>query len=133
MVQIEPLNSPVPGTPADWPITHAARITELEQVLTTPAGKMREQNVRAAIDYHRAFPPNENCPDEFIIFQDGKITPLSEVRDDLYWAEGILQAGVNQPGVPAPGPAAVRPTQEWTVRHPNAAEPGTRAKKAMYA
>jgi hypothetical protein len=61
-----------------WPLTHSARIAELERVLTTEYGNYHRQNLQAAIEYHRGLPADELCSDDLVFFHDGKIVSVEE-------------------------------------------------------
>ena len=69
-----------------WPLTHSARIAELERVLTTEYGNYHRQNLQAAIKYHRGLPADELCSKDLVFFHDGKIVSMEECVLP-YWQE----------------------------------------------
>ena len=83
----------LPPLPAwKWPLTHQERICELEAYIqdneNTPF-KIRIENVKAAIEYHKTFPKDEYCSVAFTYFQSGEIRQKKDltVAEEPHWRE----------------------------------------------
>jgi hypothetical protein len=69
-----------------WPLTHAERIVELQELLTTRYWALQYPNIQGAIDYHRGFPADELCSRERTCFTDGKLVPREDIKFP-FWME----------------------------------------------
>jgi hypothetical protein len=81
---------PVPFRPlvaCSWPITHAARIIELEAILKDGRYLMYADDIGAAVEYHRSFDPNEYCDEEQIHFQNGRLIERENLKPKPHWTE----------------------------------------------
>jgi hypothetical protein len=78
------------GEPPDfkwkWPLTHAERIVELQELLTTRYWTLQYPNIQGAIDYHSGFPADELCSRERTHFTDGKLVPREDIKFP-FWME----------------------------------------------
>ncbi|KAJ9251186.1 hypothetical protein DTO207G8_5537 [Paecilomyces variotii] len=74
---------------AKWPLTHAERIKELEELSKDYEKTAQKENIRAARLYHAQFPPDEVVPEKLIFFQDGKQVEETEIKVDggVVWDE----------------------------------------------
>lgn len=74
---------------AKWPLTHAERIKELEELSKHYEKTAQKENIRAARLYHAQFPPDEVVPEKLIFFQDGKQVEETEIKVDggVVWDE----------------------------------------------
>ncbi|KAK2739243.1 hypothetical protein FQN55_009523 [Onygenales sp. PD_40] len=89
-------SSPTDPPRFNWPLTHAERIAELEEILANddiPTLYYKDsKNIKAAIEYHKGFKDqNELCEPSLLKFSDGKID-LENFSDPHAWYEVLTKA-----------------------------------------
>ncbi|KAK2797709.1 hypothetical protein FQN51_008288 [Onygenales sp. PD_10] len=89
-------SSPTDPPRFKWPLTHAERIAELEEILANddiPTLYYKDsKNIKAAIEYHKGFKDqNELCEPSLLKFSDGKID-LENFSDPHAWYEVLTKA-----------------------------------------
>ncbi|KAK2805254.1 hypothetical protein FQN50_006279 [Emmonsiellopsis sp. PD_5] len=79
-----------PPLKSKWPLTHAERIAELEEILEKDLPTLDykdDKNIKAAIEYHKGFKDqNELCEPTLLQFSDGKID-MEDSDDPHAWYE----------------------------------------------
>ncbi|KAJ9272035.1 hypothetical protein DTO212C5_1798 [Paecilomyces variotii] len=72
-----------------WPLTHAERITELDELSRYYDKTHHKDNIRAAKEYHARFPPTDLVPAQTIWFRDGKQATKAEInlKGGVIWSE----------------------------------------------
>ncbi|RWQ99548.1 hypothetical protein C8Q69DRAFT_494883 [Paecilomyces variotii] len=95
-----------------WPLTHAERITELDELSRYYEKTHHKDNIRAAKEYHALFPPTDLVPAQTIWFRDAITsrlggdqqtadTPTGRIRPPLV----IIEDDVEEPILNTPNTA----------------------------
>src|SRR6202000_2155729 len=83
---------PLPVTNWKWPVSHVERIQELEILLQEAFFEKQYANIRAAFEWHRTMPPDEQCSKESTYFRQGRKVDQKEAGGLFFSSEGCGQA-----------------------------------------